>query len=662
MNLIDLSAPEGTAWELFVVVVVIVAAPVLFERVRIPGMVGLLAGGCLIGPQVLDIVSDTTGILHELGEVGLLYLMFLAGLELDLVVFARYRKQAIGFMGLTYFIPQVLGTLGGFLVGYSVAGSILLGSLFASYTLVAYPIVRNLGISSNRAVSSTVGATVLTDTVALVVLAFIAGSVTGDASGIELLVQVVAGLALLVVYTFVVLPPFTRWFFRGIGQPRTLRYVFILGALLSSAVLAEMVGIEGIVGAFFCGLALNRMVPNEGEFMERIEFFGSSLLIPAFLVSVGTVIDPAVLVDPGTLGLAAVFVAACVGGKLLAALLCRPLFGYSNVEVGTVFGLSVAQAAATLAATFVGLQIGVFTTSTVNAVMIVVVVSLLLASICTTRFGGAVPKPAPDASRFGRVVIAEVTDAESSRPVLTVAEALARSDSGVVRPTYVVADGEAEPHTELVDSVERHIARLAMDAELEVRRDRTVIDGILHAVASHRATLVVAPSGSQSWLPALLGAGQHQLVAACPVPVALVRSGGSAPTRAVLVLASVQARRPSSAGLLATNLATRMRSGGLELVVVAGAELRADVARLVDVPIEVVDSVHQWVADHVTDHDAVVVPGGRNGALATARVTREASSRNATIVVCADRDSVASASTAAEGLGVVTVRSAATAV
>ena len=204
------------------------------------------------------------------------------------------------------------------------------------------------------------------------------------------------------------LPTIARWFFRTIGTQRTLRYVFMLAALLSSGVVAEVVGIESIVGAFFCGLALNRLVPNEGEFMERIEFFGSALLIPCFLVSIGTVIDPAVLVDPGTLGLAGVFVIACIGGKAIAALACRPLFHYTSAEVGVVFGLSVAQAAATLAATFVGLEIGLFTTSTVNAVMIVVVVSLILASVFATRSGAKMPKPAADTTRFGRVVLANV--------------------------------------------------------------------------------------------------------------------------------------------------------------------------------------------------------------------------------------------------------------
>ena len=658
MHVLNLHGPEGTAWELFVVVVVIIAAPVIVERLRIPGLIGLLIGGCIIGPKVLDIVSDATGILHELGQVGLLYLMFLAGLELDLGVFARYRNQAIGFTALTFLAPQILGTVSGLILGYGVAGSILLGSVFASYTLVAYPIVRNMGLAADKAVAAAVGATVLTDTLALVILAFISGSTTGDANGIELILQVVLGLAILVTFTFVVLPAIARWFFRTIGTQRTLRYVFMLAALLSSGVVAEVVGIESIVGAFFCGLALNRLVPNEGEFMERIEFFGSALLIPCFLVSIGTVIDPAVLVDPGTLGLAGVFVVACIGGKAIAALACRPLFHYTSAEVGVVFGLSVAQAAATLAATFVGLEIGLFTTSTVNAVMIVVVVSLILASVFATRSGARMPKPAADTTRFGRVVLANVGVPEDATAVLVIAAGIAGADAGVVRPTYVVTDGGAPPAEELTVQVHREIVDLALDADLEVRHDRSVTDGLLNDAGTHSATLIVAPAMSQSWLPALLGAGQHALVAASPVPVALVRAGGERPTRAVLALSSAQAKRPSSAGLLAAALAARLAKSGMELVVVAADPPRDDLAALLGraAATALIENPVGWLERDGRPSDAVIVPGGRNGAMATARATRQAVAVGATVVAAADRESVTTSELAAEGLAVVTRR------
>lgn len=658
MDLLNPASPSGTAWQLFVVMVIIIAAPVLFERLRIPGMIGLLAGGCLIGPEVLGIVSDTEGILHELGEVGLLYLMFLAGLELDLKVFARYRRQAAGFTALTFSLPLVLGTVGGLLIGYSLAGAVLLGSVFASYTLVAYPIVRNMGLAANRAVAATVGATVITDTLALVILAFISGSTVGDASGIELIVQVVLGLAILIGYCFGVLPRVADWFFRGIGQQRTLRYAFVLAALLSAATLAEVLRIEGIVGAFFAGLALNRLVPNEGEFMERIEFFGSALLIPAFLVSIGTVIDPAVMVDPGTLGLAALFVAACVGGKAVAALLCRPLYGYTSAEVGVVFGLSVAQAAATLAATFVGLQIGLFTVSTVNAVMIVVVVSLVLASLFATRSGAALPKPEADTTRIGRCVVVEVPDADESGTVLAVAAALAETDGGVVRPTVIVAEGHAPPTPESVELLESSVTRLGIDADLDVRHDRSVEDGLLHAAESRSASTIVAPAASQAWLPALLGASQHGLVAASPVPVVLVRPGTVRPERVVVAFGPTQARRPSSAGLLAASVAVRIRSLGETLVVVAADELRSDLRELFGTSVVVEFAApHDWLKEHGAASDLLVVPGGRNGALATARTTKQANLLGATAVVVADRESVTASAMAAESLGVVGTRS-----
>ncbi|MGA9276170.1 cation:proton antiporter [Ilumatobacter sp.] len=640
MEFLHLDSPKGTAWELLVVMIVIVAAPIIVQKFRVPGLIGLLAGGCLIGPQVLGVVSDTTGVVHELGEVGLVYLMFLAGLELDLAVFARFRKQAIGFMALTFLIPQLLGTAGGFLVGYDVAGSVLLGSLFASYTLVAYPIVRGMGLAANRAVAATVGATVLTDTLALVILAFISGSADGDAGGVELILQVVFGLAILLAYSFLVLPRLATWFFRSFGRSRILKYGFVFGALLSAAVVAEVVGIEGIVGAFFCGLALNRLVPNEGEFMERIEFFGSALLIPTFLVSIGTVIDPKVLVDPATLGLAAVFLVACIGGKLIAALLCRPLFGYTGAEVGVTFGLSVAQAAATLAATFVGLRVGLFTTSTVNAVMIVVVVSLVLASVFSTRYGVRLPVPPVDASRIGRFVVAKIAGADHTDAVLDVAASIAQTDVGVVRPVHILTDDGASASDDTRATVERSITRLSLDADLEVRYDLNAGAGVLHAASSFAASIIVAPATSTTSLPTLQRAGDRSFVVASNVPVVLVRAGVERWERVVLTLSSAHCRQPDSACLLSVTVAQRLRSNGRTLVVVSDTDLHPSMDDLLHKATRVVESPERWLEREGREDDLVVVSGGRNGALSAARITRSATPTGATIVSVADRTSI----------------------
>ena len=445
MDLLNLNAPSGTAWELFIAAAVIVVGPLIVERFRTPGMIGLLLGGLVIGPNVLGVVPPEGGVVHEFGDVGLLYLMFLAGLELDLNIFARHRRHAVAFAGITFAGPAALGIAAGLGLGYEVDAAILLGSLCASHTLVTYPIVRRFGLSTNPAVAVAVGATVMTDTLALIVLAVIAGRTTGDAGGAELAAQVVLGLGILVTFCFVLLPPLTRWYFTTIGRQRVLRYTYALGVLLGGATLAESLGIEPIVGAFFTGLAINRLVPNEGEFMEHIEFFGSALLIPIFLVSVGTIIDPRVLLELGTLGIALALIGACVGGKLLASLVSGPAFGYTRNEVGVVFSLTVPQAAATLAATLVGLRIGLFDESTVNAVMVLIAVSLIVASAAATFFGARVPRPSVDASRLARSVLVDVDPTEPDDRAVGIAARLAWVDGGVIRPVVVVGDGAARP-------------------------------------------------------------------------------------------------------------------------------------------------------------------------------------------------------------------------
>ena len=655
MNLLDLHPPHGTAWQLLLAVLVIALAPILVERIRIPGMIGLLAGGCILGPNVLGIVSDSSGIVKDLGTVGLLYLMFLAGLELDLGVFARYRTQAITFALLTFAIPTAFGIATGFMVDYDFAAALLLGSLFASYTLVVYPILRNMGLAANKAVAVSVGATVITDTLALIILAAVAGSTRGDASGAELFVNITLGFTLLVVFCFVGLKKAAEWFFRGIGRARGMRYLFILASMLSAGVLAEVVGIESIVGAFFAGLALNRLVPNEGEFMERIEFFGSTLLIPMFLVSVGTIIDPAVLIDPGTLALGGLFTLACVLGKLIAAALCRPLFGFSWPETGAMFGLSVVQAAATLAATFVGLEIGLFSMATVNAVMIVIVVTMLISSTAAQRFGSRIPRPPVDTSRLGRSLLVQVDDVAELPSTLRIAQQLAAGDGGVVRPIMVVPDGAAHPDEHVLEQAHQTIAATGIDAELAIVCDTTVSDGVVHAASASQSSLLVVPAASQSWLPTLFEASQHRLVSSSPAPTVLVRSGSSATDRVVLMLNSAQAVRPTSAALYAAQVAKRLTSGS-ELVVVAAAEPDAELSDIwQQATVERVEHATHWWAANGRPSDLVVVPGGRNGALATARLAKAVTAGQASLAVVADRQSVSSPSGRDDRTGILSM-------
>jgi Kef-type K+ transport system membrane component KefB len=654
VDLLNLEAPAGTEWELFIAASVIVIGPLIVERFRTPGMIGLLLGGLLIGPNVLGVVPEEGGVVHEFGDVGLLYLMFLAGLELDLNIFARHRRQAIEFAGITFAAPAALGIAAGLGLGYEVDAAILLGSLCASHTLVTYPIVRRFGLSTNPAVAVAVGATVITDTMALVVLAVIAGRTTGSAGGAELAGQVVLGLGILVTFCFVLLPPLTRWYFTTIGRQRVLRYTYALGVLLGGATLAESLGIEAIVGAFFTGLALNRLVPNEGEFMEHIEFFGSALLIPIFLVSVGTIIDPSVLLELGTLGIALVLIGACVGGKLFASLVSGPAFGFSRDEVGVVLSLTVPQAAATLAATLVGLRIGLFDESTVNAVMLLIAVSLIVASAAATFFGARVPRPSVDASRLARSVLVDVDPAEPAERAVGLAARLARVDGGVIRPVVIVGDGAARPGPAELERLEAVVGRTGFDADVEVRHDRSKPDGILHAQASYDSSLVVLTATADNWLPTLSGSSHH-LARSLDVPVAFVRPGSTRATRVVLALGPNQARRPRTSARLAVEVAARLQRSGLPVVVVMGGLVEPG---LLD-PLGAVECMAAdgptWVATEVRPSDEVVVPGGRSDNSITSRTAKVSGDRGATVVAVVSSESIGVTVDAVDTLGIVPV-------
>ena len=262
----------GPAWVFFVLAFVMLTAPLVAERLRLPGVVGLVMAGLVVGPEGLGLLARE-GTIAQLGGFGLLYLMFLAGLELDLGAVRRDRRPAIVFGLLTFAIPIASGTGVALLHGFSVAASVLIGSLWASHTLVAYPIVRRAGIVSDKSVVAAIGATVITDSLALIVLAVVARSHEAE-GGIRFLATLIPGLVVLAMATLWILPSLARWFFTGLGQDRTLRFLFVLVGFLGAAVLAEVVGIEGIVGAFLAGLALNALVPNGGALMQRVEFVG----------------------------------------------------------------------------------------------------------------------------------------------------------------------------------------------------------------------------------------------------------------------------------------------------------------------------------------------------------------------------------------------------
>lgn len=335
---------------------IILFAPIILNKFKIPHLIGLIIAGAVIGTNGLNLMRRDSSIIL-FGTVGLLYIMFLAGLEIDLADFKKNSRKSIIFGLYTFLIPMTLGTLSGlYLLQFSLPTSVLLASMFASHTLIAYPIVSKLGVTKNKAVNITVGGTVITDTLALLVLAIIVGMSTGEITNefwIKLGISILA-FVLAVMFGF---PIIGRWFFKRFDD-HISQYIFVLGMVFLGAFLAEAAGIEAIIGAFLAGLALNRLIPRTSPLMNRIEFVGNALFIPFFLIGVGMLIDyKAFFKDFETIKVALVMTSVATLSKFCAAWLTQKTFRFSIDERRLIFGLSNAQAAATLAAVLVGYNI-----------------------------------------------------------------------------------------------------------------------------------------------------------------------------------------------------------------------------------------------------------------------------------------------------------------
>jgi Kef-type K+ transport system membrane component KefB len=521
--LIEISSPKGAPWEFLVVFAVLLLGPVLFRRAGIPGIIGLLVGGYAIGPHGLSLIGAGNNTLPDLGQLGLLYLMFVAGVELNLNLLRKHRRSAVTFGLLTFAIPFALGTVVGLALGWETLAAILLGSLLASHTLITYPTVKEAGLASDPAVATAVGSTVLSDTLALVVLAAVAGSVQGHRSTFDVGAQIVVGMVVLVGFSLWALPLLSSYAFRWFGAERAVRYVVAITAFLSAATVAELFGIEGIVGAFFAGLGMNRLVPNEGQLMDRIEFFGGAVFIPVFLVSVGLILDPAVMVKGETLGLAGLFILACLGGKAIAAQISARLFGFSRAQGGLLFSLSAAQAAATLAATVIGFQLGLFSNAVVNAVLVVIFVSVLASTVIGDRATARVKLP-EGPSPLGTRVVVGVSDVAAAAGALTVAHRIARADGGVVHPVLVVPESAPFAPKQELARLGEIVSATGIDGQLMTIVDSSVLHGALRVGRSQEATLVLVAEplgeGSEPQDAPLAAATPEQ----APTPlVALVR-------------------------------------------------------------------------------------------------------------------------------------------
>ena len=354
---IDLTLPlEDPILKFLLILVIILAAPLLLNKLKIPYLLGLIIAGAVIGPHGLNLVLRDSSIILS-GTAGLLYIMFLSGLDMDMSDFRRNSWRSLVFGLYTFCVPLALGILAGYYVlGFSIYSSILLAGLFASQTLIAYPIVSKLGIARDKAVTIAVGGTVITDTLALLLLTVIVGMATGNVDDMFWW-RLSGSVALCIAIIVVLFPILAHWFFKQVSD-NISQYIFVLAMVFLGSYLAQLAGLEPIIGAFLTGIALNRLIPRTSPLMNRIEFVGNAIFIPFFLIGVGMLIDyRAFFRDWESLEVAAVMIVLITAAKYIAAWLTQKSFRLSPDQRTVIFGLSSAHVAATLAAVMVGYNV-----------------------------------------------------------------------------------------------------------------------------------------------------------------------------------------------------------------------------------------------------------------------------------------------------------------
>lgn len=379
---------------------IILLAPIILRKIRIPGIIGLILAGIVIGPEGFNVLDSDK--IEIFSTIGLLYIMFIAGLELDMNQFKAHRNKSLVFGFFTFAIPMAIGYpiyyygLGHWDDNISKEAALLTASMFATHTLVTYPIVSLLGLSKNVATSITVGATIITDTAVLILLAIILGSHSGGLTQ-EFWIQLGIGIVLFSAFMFFVIPWLTRWFFRQFASEKHSHYIFILAVVFLAAFLSEIAGLEPIIGAFFAGLALNKLVPNSSTLMNRIEFIGNSLFIPFFFISVGMIVDVSVIFNgPFALIIAATLTIVALIGKWLAAWITQLVFKFSKGQRNLIFGLSSAHAAATLAIIMVGHEAGIIDDNILNGTVVLILITCIVASFVTEKASVEVIKETED--------------------------------------------------------------------------------------------------------------------------------------------------------------------------------------------------------------------------------------------------------------------------
>jgi Kef-type K+ transport system membrane component KefB/nucleotide-binding universal stress UspA family protein len=513
------------------IMAIILVTPLLSERVRLPGIIGIIIGGMLIGPYGFGLMDDNDRI-QFLSTIGLVYLMFSAGLEVDINQFMKVRTRALVFGFITFIFPQLIGMGLGYILGLDWLGMILLGSAFASHTLIAFPILTKLGVTRNEAIAVTTGATVLTDIGAFIVLAVVLGAKSGDGITVGYFVQLLTLLAIFTAAIIFGLPRLGKIIFQKLTG-RALEFQFVIVALFVAAFTAELIGVHEVVGAFLAGLAVNSMLPRHSPVIGHVLFIGESFFIPVFLLYSGLITDPLTfLKSPETIIVAIGVTVVAYVSKLIAAWITARIYKYTKDEFWTVYGLSHAQAAVTIPTLVIGLETGLFDSTLFNAAILMILLTSITSPLIVQRFASQLKTADADETPrqlFERVLV-PIAESKQSEGLVSLASLLANASKGkvlcvsVARDSGSAADGSFIMHKELLGRVPELLNDPQTEIELIPRFAATYAQGILQTSYEKNASLILMGwRGKRSLRESVMGSVLDEVIWGSDTPVMVAK-------------------------------------------------------------------------------------------------------------------------------------------
>lgn len=497
-------------WIFLLVLTIILFAPLVLGRLRIPHIVGMILAGVLVGKYGLNIL-DRDSSFELFGKVGLYYIMFLAGIEMDMEDFKLNRVKALVFGLFTFLIPMILGIASSYyLLNFHIITSILLASMYASHTLIAYPTVSKYGLSRMRSVSITIGGTAVTVTLALLILAVIAGTYKGDI-GEYFWYLMTLKVSLVVLFIVLIIPRIARWFFRTYDD-NIMQFIFVLAMVFLGGGLLELAGLEGILGAFLVGMVLNRLIPRLSPLMNRLEFVGNALFIPYFLIGVGMIIDLRTLFKGGeALKVAIIMIVVATVAKWLAAWITQKIYRMKSEERSMMFGLSNAQAAATLAAVLIGNKIelspGVplLNDDVLNGTVVMILFTCIISSVITERAARRMSLANQSGHQGDKIakskeeenILIPVANPNTIEDLINMAILMRNENKiGGLTAMHVINDDVTSESKRIIGQQCLDRAKAvgaAADVEVSevMRFDINIASGIVHSIKEHNASEVV---------------------------------------------------------------------------------------------------------------------------------------------------------------------------